>query len=143
MWAKVAEGLQVPWRAVEKMHWELGEAGMARRARVVPFSLMSGATGSTAGPEVSRHAAHPQYQDHVTNYPTPSTWAANAQSEIGAVQSGQQLIDILQPWSPPPSSTLTQAPNFMPRMIPEQEYGYSATGQSAHPPCQALPYSKR
>ncbi|KAL1861630.1 hypothetical protein Daus18300_008746 [Diaporthe australafricana] len=41
MWAKVAEEMQVPWRAAEAMHWQLGEADMARRAGVVPFSLTS------------------------------------------------------------------------------------------------------
>ncbi|KAK4135576.1 hypothetical protein BT67DRAFT_376521, partial [Trichocladium antarcticum] len=39
MWAKVAEEMQVPWRAAEAMHWQLGEMDMARRAGVVPFSL--------------------------------------------------------------------------------------------------------
>ncbi|KAM7218829.1 snRNA-activating protein complex subunit 4 [Rhypophila decipiens] len=39
MWAKVAEEMQVPWRAAEAMHWQLGEVDMARRAGVVPFSL--------------------------------------------------------------------------------------------------------
>ncbi|RSL65092.1 hypothetical protein CEP53_003839 [Fusarium sp. AF-6] len=39
MWAKVAEEMAVPWRAAEAMHWQLGEADMARRAGVIPFSL--------------------------------------------------------------------------------------------------------
>lgn len=39
MWAKIAEEMAVPWRAAEAMHWQLGEADMARRAGVVPFSL--------------------------------------------------------------------------------------------------------
>ena len=39
MWAKVAEEMAIPWRAAEAMHWQLGEADMARRAGVVPFSL--------------------------------------------------------------------------------------------------------
>lgn len=39
MWAKIAEDLAVPYRAVEAMHWELGEHEMAQRAGVVPFSL--------------------------------------------------------------------------------------------------------
>ncbi|KFX99934.1 hypothetical protein V490_01585 [Pseudogymnoascus sp. VKM F-3557] len=46
MWAKVAEEMGVPWRAAEAMHWQLGEADMARRAGVVPFSPWS-ATRST------------------------------------------------------------------------------------------------
>ncbi|PCD21939.1 hypothetical protein AU210_015742 [Fusarium oxysporum f. sp. radicis-cucumerinum] len=39
IWAKVAEEMAVPWRAVEAMHWQLGEKDMARRAGVIPFSL--------------------------------------------------------------------------------------------------------
>ncbi|PSR78219.1 hypothetical protein BD289DRAFT_338334, partial [Coniella lustricola] len=39
MWAKVAEEMHVPWRAVEAMHWHLGESDMATRAGVVPFVL--------------------------------------------------------------------------------------------------------
>lgn len=39
MWSKVAEEMAVPWRAAEAMHWQLGEADMARRAGVIPFSL--------------------------------------------------------------------------------------------------------
>jgi hypothetical protein len=41
MWAKVAEEMATPWRAVEAMHWQLGEQEMARRNGVVPFSLSS------------------------------------------------------------------------------------------------------
>jgi Myb-like DNA-binding domain len=39
MWAKVAEEMAVPWRAVEAMHWQLGEQDIARRAGVIPFSV--------------------------------------------------------------------------------------------------------
>ncbi|KAI9788999.1 MAG: hypothetical protein M1833_002786 [Piccolia ochrophora] len=41
MWAKIAEEMTLPWRAVEAMHWQLGEHEMARRAGVVPFSIAS------------------------------------------------------------------------------------------------------
>jgi len=41
MWSKIAGEMGVPWRAVEAMHWQLGEADMARRAGVIPFSLSS------------------------------------------------------------------------------------------------------
>ena len=47
MWSKVAEEMAVPWRAAEAMHWQLGEADMARRAGVVPFSLSSGSLDTT------------------------------------------------------------------------------------------------
>jgi hypothetical protein len=49
MWAKVAEEMAVPWRAAEAMHWQLGEAEMARRAGVVPFTLTSASTNETPG----------------------------------------------------------------------------------------------
>jgi hypothetical protein len=39
MWAPLAAELSIPWRAAEAMHWQLGEADMARRAGVVPFAL--------------------------------------------------------------------------------------------------------
>jgi len=45
MWGTLAAELGIPWRAAEAMHWQLGEADMARRAGVVPFSL-----ASTSGP---------------------------------------------------------------------------------------------
>lgn len=48
MWAKVAEEMGVPWRAAEAMHWQLGEAEMARRAGVVPFSLSNPTSESNA-----------------------------------------------------------------------------------------------
>lgn len=38
MWLKVAEEMEMPWRAVEAMHWQMGEEEMARRAGVAPFS---------------------------------------------------------------------------------------------------------
>src|SRR5271156_5357390 len=53
MWAKVAEELAVPWRAAEAMHWQLGEADMARRAGVVPFSLNPDSSGPGTRPPAS------------------------------------------------------------------------------------------
>ncbi|KAI9684698.1 MAG: hypothetical protein M1829_000073 [Trizodia sp. TS-e1964] len=41
MWSRVAEEMQIPWRTAEAMHWQLGEADIARRAGVIPFSLSS------------------------------------------------------------------------------------------------------
>lgn len=39
MWAKIADEMQIPWRAAEAMHWQMGEHEMARRAGVTPFTL--------------------------------------------------------------------------------------------------------
>jgi hypothetical protein len=57
MWAKIAEEMAVPWRAAEAMHWQLGEADMARRAGVVPFSLSSVTLDTTTG-----HSAHSNHR---------------------------------------------------------------------------------
>jgi len=62
MWAKVAEEMQVPWRAAEAMHWQLGENEMARRAGVVPFSLSS-ATADPPPPH-STHRVSPSRGHH-------------------------------------------------------------------------------
>lgn len=49
----------MPWRAAEAMHWQLGEADMARRAGVTPFSLQtSGAEGSQALHRTSPSRGH-------------------------------------------------------------------------------------
>lgn len=53
MWAKVAEDLQVPWRAAEAMHWALGETEMARRAGVVAFSMTPAGYGEPSTNAVS------------------------------------------------------------------------------------------
>ena len=37
----------MPWRAVEAMHWELGNEGIAQRAGVAVFSTVNSSTGST------------------------------------------------------------------------------------------------
>ncbi|KAI5852292.1 hypothetical protein BZA05DRAFT_425552 [Tricharina praecox] len=41
MWQMVAKEMEIPWRAAEAMHWQMGEVEMARRAGVVPFSQSS------------------------------------------------------------------------------------------------------
>ena len=58
MWAKVAEEMQVPWRAAEAMHWQLGEADMARRAGVIPFSLNMAGTDALASQRLSPSRGH-------------------------------------------------------------------------------------
>ncbi|KAL2401683.1 hypothetical protein ABEF93_007878 [Exophiala dermatitidis] len=45
MWARIAEEMAMPWRAVEAMHWQMGEHEMAKRAGVTPFSLANVASG--------------------------------------------------------------------------------------------------
>lgn len=39
MWKKIAKEMQIPWRAAENMHWQMGEIDMAQRANVPVFHL--------------------------------------------------------------------------------------------------------
>lgn len=81
MWSKVAEEMAVPWRAAEAMHWQLGEADMARRAGVVPFSLSNVTmeappSGHRSSP--SRGHSHSQSQSSImsnnsTRFSRPAT----------------------------------------------------------------------
>jgi len=65
MWARVAEEMAMPWRAVEAMHWQMGEHEMARRAGVTPFSLTNPAAGFDASalpprPHLRHTGPHPR-----------------------------------------------------------------------------------
>lgn len=67
MWAKVAEEMAIPWRAAEAMHWHLGEADMARRAGVVPFSLSGVNPDAPSGMQRQQHAP-PRGPGHSHSY---------------------------------------------------------------------------
>jgi len=41
MFVMIAREMNIPWRAAEAMHWQLGEEEIARRAGTVPFSSSS------------------------------------------------------------------------------------------------------
>ena len=41
MWEKISKEMQLPWRAAEAMHWQIGEVEMAQRANVPVFHLAS------------------------------------------------------------------------------------------------------
>ncbi|KAI1060034.1 hypothetical protein LB507_011617 [Fusarium sp. FIESC RH6] len=94
MWAKVAEEMGIPWRAAEAMHWQLGEADMARRADVVPFSLVTvnverdtGQTGPALGSDIRWHTQGtlfnaPSASPQRDVYKGVSPMAANSQAII-------------------------------------------------------------
>ncbi|KAK3074307.1 hypothetical protein LTR53_003355 [Teratosphaeriaceae sp. CCFEE 6253] len=50
MWEKIAKEMQLPWRAAEAMHWQIGEVEMAQRANVPVFHLAGPVAASSAGP---------------------------------------------------------------------------------------------
>ncbi|KAF4637520.1 hypothetical protein G7Y89_g548 [Cudoniella acicularis] len=73
MWSKVAEELGVPCRAAEAMHWQLGEADMASRAGVVPFSL-SGITADVPSCAMSgRPSSGSSFSRPATAHSAPSS----------------------------------------------------------------------
>lgn len=53
MWEKIAKEMQLPWRAAEAMHWQIGEVEMAQRANVPVFHL-AGQQPSQAGAAADR-----------------------------------------------------------------------------------------
>ncbi|KAL7822615.1 hypothetical protein V8C26DRAFT_251304 [Trichoderma gracile] len=114
MWAKVAEELAVPWRAAEAMHWQLGEADMARRAGVVPFTLAnvnneSGSNRSVA----SRSQAPIQPQETSREMKPPSPPSSYSRS---------QLMPPIAPMTPAPRTPRRAPinPQSVPPMLPPQ-----------------------
>lgn len=76
MWAKVAEELVIPWRAVEEMHWRLGEQEMAHRAGVVPFSSSIPSADGTLSPGNPASPPHGHSHGHSHSQSLSSTISA-------------------------------------------------------------------
>ncbi|KAG4265459.1 hypothetical protein FPRO04_00259 [Fusarium proliferatum] len=90
MWAKVAEEMAVPWRAAEAMHWQLGEADMARRAGVIPFSLaavnVEGNNSHRSSPSRSHIHSQPQVSmPRDLGVPSPRIVAPAAVPNMGPI----------------------------------------------------------
>lgn len=81
MWKQIANEMGVPWRTVEKMHWQLGEVEIARRAGANLFnpnfstppsdadltrSYSRGGTSSSSRPLASRRES---VSHHMTVHP--------------------------------------------------------------------------
>src|SRR5688572_22814942 len=117
MWSKVAEELAVPWRAAEAMHWLLGEADMARRAGVVPFSLaavnVEGSQGVARHSPQRTHPMPPPGQAAHGREVVPATHHrelhARAHS-MSTAQGGPPRRDLYSAPPPPPPPALAPAP---------------------------------
>lgn len=48
---KVANEIGVPWRAAERMHWELGEQEMAGRVNVPTVTRLGSSSDQVAAPQ--------------------------------------------------------------------------------------------
>jgi hypothetical protein len=119
MWVKVAEELAVPWRAAEAMHWQLGEADMARRAGVVPFSLTAANTSesSSSAALTSRPLAPNLPQDnsalHEMSSPPPPTSYSRSQlmSPMTSAQTPPQgHINLQSPLLQQPRREVSRQP---------------------------------
>ncbi|KAF2205402.1 hypothetical protein GQ43DRAFT_15324 [Delitschia confertaspora ATCC 74209] len=53
MWTKISNEMQIPWRAAESMHWQLGEQDMSARANAPVFQLHPSATGMSTPQQMS------------------------------------------------------------------------------------------
>jgi hypothetical protein len=109
MWSKIAEEMGVPWRAVEAMHWQLGEADMARRAGVVPFSLSSvsvDAPSASHQSSPSRGHAHSQSARTIAPFSTPtSVPPASPNAILTAVGGGNSVVEMTSGFNNTPSYT--------------------------------------
>ncbi|CAG8953851.1 hypothetical protein HYFRA_00006744, partial [Hymenoscyphus fraxineus] len=107
MWNRVAEEMAVPWRAAEAMHWQLGEADMARRAGVVPFSLSNVTLDAPPpGHRTSPNRGHGHSQSHsgslssasssMSRFSRPATSHGVNMSSRGNVPPQMQLANHQQ-----------------------------------------------
>ena len=92
MWGPLAAELSIPWRAAEAMHWQLGEADMARRAGVVPFSLAAGGQAMPNQPPIGisppHHPGPGQYQMGPSGLGTPSSAYSGSSSHYPLADPG-------------------------------------------------------
>ncbi|KAK4204662.1 hypothetical protein QBC40DRAFT_345151 [Triangularia verruculosa] len=133
MWAKVAEEMQVPWRAAEAMHWQLGENEMARRAGVVPFTLNMNPNDSQGS-----HAGHHHLHHRIS--PTRGGGHGHSQSQGSLPTIPSPRYHHHQRGPPPPSlipppmatgRPLAVRRESLPPRAPEPlDYGYGPP----HPP---------
>lgn len=111
--------MAVPWRAAEAMHWQLGEADMARRAGVVPFSLSSAAieqppSSHRRSPPRGHTHPHPHPQSHSqTNAPPQSAGLPPPSSRFAGPGRGTH-----SPAGPGPVRSLAARRESLPRSAP-------------------------
>jgi hypothetical protein len=81
MWEKIAKEMQLPWRAAEAMHWQIGEVEMAQRANVPVFHLAGQSNtlpqsanlseGRATSPSASGIPSGPVAYTHTHNHSLP------------------------------------------------------------------------
>lgn len=149
MWAKVAEELQVPWRAAEAMHWQLGEVDMARRAGQTPFTLAAVNAEAAGRNSHIRGHAHSQSQESVGREmrasPPQHPFGAMPGSRSGSVMSRR---DAAMKIGPPPPHPMAPSVTSMPQQQQQQhhhsqhhpgDYTYKMGPGGTLPPIQPQP----
>lgn len=96
MWEKISKEMQLPWRAAEAMHWQIGEVEMAQRANVPVFHL-AGQSSSQGGVLIERvsstsppSAVSPPSSlsySHTHNHSLPQISMAQPPHSVSPVQS--------------------------------------------------------
>lgn len=146
MWAKVAEELAVPWRAAEAMHWQLGEADMARRAGVVPFSLAAvnnEAASNRAMASRNQTPIQPLDSSNLRDVKPPSPHSSYSRGQLmppmtpartsrrGPINSQPPPPPHARPMLPPHPQHLHQTPHSSPHAVVP---GPMAPQQQQQPP---------
>lgn len=73
MWEKISKEMQLPWRAAEAMHWQIGEVEMAQRANVPVFHLAGQGSSTThAGAAQEGRASSTSPSSSVAPHSAPS-----------------------------------------------------------------------
>ncbi|KAF7559887.1 hypothetical protein G7046_g4254 [Stylonectria norvegica] len=117
MWAKVAEEMAVPWRAAEAMHWQLGEADMARRAGVIPFSLAAvnvdnGSNNHRNSPSRSHSHSHSQSSSMPRDMRAPSPRSIYSRTQpMGGGPGSRTIVSRRESIPPPPPPPMASDPN--------------------------------
>jgi hypothetical protein len=122
MWAPLAAEIGHPWRAVEAMHWKIGEMDMAHRAGIMPFSLASTSPSATL-PTANLQPGTPDsyrtdggrtgYEDNRTGGPgCPRRGTTPMSPELNAVLGPRS-----EPTLDPPFSQRPEAGEGGPRVV--------------------------
>ncbi|KAI1766602.1 hypothetical protein GGR53DRAFT_202894 [Hypoxylon sp. FL1150] len=123
MWKQVANEMGVPWRTVEKMHWQLGEVEIARRAGANLFNpnfSTSSSEGQHGGSKASSRHSHSRSQGGSSREANPT----KSYSRGGTSSSSRPL-----------ASRRESVPHHM-TVYPEQppeDYGYTHYGMPLAP----------
>ncbi|KAE8549035.1 hypothetical protein EYB25_007550 [Talaromyces marneffei] len=122
MWIIIAQKMELPWRAVESMHWKMGEQEMARRVGVIPVPRSEGpiklrAKGDTRHKSKPRHHS-PKIDHQIRLSPRPGTTI---------LPPPMSSLQPPKPSLPPPTSSL-QPQMFSLQCDSGQNHGLSYLG---------------